>query len=174
MKSVCFIGHRNANLSNEEIDYLKSVLINLIKNGVDNFLFGSRSSFNNLCLNLVAELQKEFNHIKIVGYPCTHESFFLKNEKSLDEIASKIIGKKINFMKYDKIVEGEYSGKFSYVERNQKMILDSDICIFYCNKNYVPAKVKDGVGLRQAKSGTLWCFNYANKLKKEIIDICKN
>lgn len=174
MKTVCFIGHRNANLSNDEIDYLKSVLISLIKSGAENFLFGSKSSFNNFCLSLVAELQKEFKHIKIVGYPCAHEIFCLKNEKSLDEIATKIIGKKINIMKYDKIVEGDYAGKFSYVERNQKMILDSDVCIFYCNKNYNPAKIKDGVGLRQANSGTIWCFNFALKLHKEVINIYKN
>ncbi len=55
------------------------------------------------------------------------------------------------------------AGRASYVERNQAMINDSDFCIFYYNKNYIP-KTK-------TKSGTKIAYEYALRKKKNIINL---
>lgn len=50
MSSCCFIGHRNAVLSNEQKIKLRQILEKLIKdNHVTQFLFGSKSAFDDIC-----------------------------------------------------------------------------------------------------------------------------
>ena len=66
------------------------------------------------------------------------------------------------------------SGKASYVERNQAMIDNSDYCIFYYNENYKPKPRKQSkrdINYYQPKSGTFLAYKYAQKKKKEIINI---
>ena len=54
-----FFGHRNAMLSEDMKDKLKELIENLIlKHNVTNFLFGSRSNFNNTCHTIVTDLKK--------------------------------------------------------------------------------------------------------------------
>ena len=55
------------------------------------------------------------------------------------------------------------AGRASYVERNQAMINDSDFCIFYYNKNYVPST--------KTNSGTKLAYEYAVRRKKKIINL---
>ncbi len=66
-KTCCFIGHREIN----ETEELKQQLYNnieslILKEGVDTFLFGSKSRFNSLCYEQVTELKKEYPYIKRV------------------------------------------------------------------------------------------------------------
>ena len=57
---VSFIGHRKLQLDNSFRKQLKELLLSLIDDrNADTFLFGSRSDFNSLCLEVVTELQKE-------------------------------------------------------------------------------------------------------------------
>ena len=63
--TCCFIGHSTIN-ENEE---LKSKLIEIIEKlivdeNVDTFLFGSKSRFNSLCLELVTGIKEKHPHIK--------------------------------------------------------------------------------------------------------------
>ena len=58
------------------------------------------------------------------------------------------------------------SGKASYILRNQKMIDASDFCVFYYDKNYIPLTNK------QTNSGTHLAYQYAVKMKKQIINLC--
>ena len=66
------------------------------------------------------------------------------------------------------------AGRASYVERNQAMINDSDICVFYYDENYKPQERKYSkhcVFTYQPKSGTALAYKYAQQKKKEIINI---
>lgn len=63
--TACFFGHRTIN----ETEGLKSKLVGIIERlivdeNVDTFLFGSKSRFNNLCLELVTEIKEKYPHIK--------------------------------------------------------------------------------------------------------------
>ena len=78
--TCCFFGHRKIN----ETEELKSKLIEIIEKlivdeKVDTFLFGSKSRFNSLCLELVTELKEKYPHIKRVyvrtEYPDINEQY---------------------------------------------------------------------------------------------------
>ena len=64
---VTFIGHRKLQFDNGFRQQLKELILSLIDDrNADTFLFGSRSDFNNLCLEVVTEIQKERPNIKRV------------------------------------------------------------------------------------------------------------
>ena len=68
----------------------------------------------------------------------------------------------------------ENAGVASYVERNQAMINSSDICVFYYDENYLPARRKQSrhaLSDYQPKSGTKIAFEYAVKKGKQIINV---
>ena len=53
---VTFIGHRKLQFDNGFRQQLKELILSLIDDrNADTFLFGSRSDFNNLCLEVVTE-----------------------------------------------------------------------------------------------------------------------
>ena len=65
----CFLGHRTIN----ETEELKSKLIEIIEKlivneKVDTFLFGSKSQFDSLCLELVSEIKEKYPHKTIWLY----------------------------------------------------------------------------------------------------------
>ena len=63
------------------------------------------------------------------------------------------------------------SGKISYLKRNQAMIDQSDYCLFYYDKNYLPPKrkwAKRDLFAYQPQSGTALAYKYALQKKKII------
>ncbi len=88
--SCCFLGHRKIN----ETDELKAKIIQTIEKlivdeKVDTFLFGSKSRFNSLCLELVTETKEKYPHIKRVyvraEYPYISEHYKNYLLKSYDD-----------------------------------------------------------------------------------------
>ena len=149
--TCCFFGHRTIN----ETEELKTKLIQKIeelitKERVDRFLFGSKSRFDSLCLNLVTELKERYPHIKRVyvraEYPYISEEY---KKYLLESYEDTYYPKKIL-----------NSGKASYIERNYEMIDNSKYCVVYFEKDYVPTT---------RKSGTKIALDYAIKQRKEII-----
>ena len=151
--TCCFIGHRTIN----ETEELKSKLIEIVEKlivdeNVDTFLFGSKSRFNSLCLELVTGIKEKHPHIKRIyvraEYPDINEKYtnYLLEFYEDTYYPEKIIG----------------AGKVAYVERNYEMINKSRFCIFYYDEQNAPT-------IR--KSGTKIAFDYAVKQKKEIIRI---
>ena len=150
-KTCCFFGHRKIN----ETEELKSNLIEIIEKlivekQVDTFLFGSKSRFNSLCLELVTELKEKYLYIKRVyvraEYPYISEhykNYLLENYEDT-YYPEKILN----------------SGRAAYVERNYEMIDNSYYCIVYCDEQSAPTT---------RKSGTKIALNYAVKKGKQII-----
>ena len=142
------------------------------------FLFGSRSSFNSMCHQIITDLKEKYPHIKRVSYTCKSETCVLEKEKNKwEELYSTILKKDISLLCFEEEVEhkNKYTAnKASYIERNQSMIDSSDFCIFYCEENYLPEIrkfSKNSAGFYQPNSGTKLALNYAKRKKKNIINV---
>ena len=150
--TCCFFGHRRIN----ETEELKSKLIEIIEKlivdeKVDTFLFGSKSRFNSLCLDLVTEMKEKYPHIKRVyvraEYPYISEDYKNYLLKSYEDTY------------YPKHIIG--SGRAAYVERNYAMINKSHFCVVYYDEPHSPTT---------RKSGTKIALDYAIKQGKQIIN----
>lgn len=149
----CYFGHRTINETAELKVKLFEVIEKLIVDEkVDTFLFGSKSRFNNLCLEVVTETKEKYPHIKRVyvraEYPYISEhykNYLLENYEDT-YYPEKIMN----------------SGKASYVERNYEMIDHSQFCIVYYNEQHTPTT---------RKSGTKIALDYAVKQHKKIIRV---
>lgn len=163
--SACFIGHRKIKDSPELRERVKKVIDNLItEKGITNFLFGDHSEFDSLCYETVTEMQKVYPHIRRIHFRKDYENageytmrFLLKGYE--DSICPKGVSK---------------AGKAGYVERNQNMIRESEVCVFYYDAEYMPKRRKEScrsVTTYQPKSGTAAAYEYAVKLEKTIINV---
>jgi len=182
-KVCCFIGHRKIDQSVELTQRARNVINELIEDkGVRTFLFGSRSEFDDLCHNIVTELQKNNPQIKRIMYTCRSEYACMKEEKEERErIARAVTKRDIAYKDYDGSMMSDRlwsAGKASYVERNRDMIDASDYCVFYYNPQYLPPRrkySKRSVGDYQPKSGTGLAYEYANyKLQRNIKPVIIN
>ncbi len=158
-KSACFIGHRKVNPSPDFQKKLNNIIIKLIeKEKIENFLFGSKSEFNDICYDIVSDLMKQYPQIKRIHYRT--------NYPNADEYTKKLL-----LQGYEESIFPQSvfcAGRASYIKRNQEMINDSDICVFYYNKTRFSG---DGKHLNtQPHSGTALAYNYAVKNNKKIIN----
>ena len=178
-KVSCFIGHRKIEQSIELKQRVEEIIKDLIKNkGVNIFLFGNRSEFDDFCHSIVTGLQKNHPQIKRIMYTCRTEYACMKEEKEERErIARAVTKRDITYKDYDGAMMSDrlwLAGKASYVERNQDMINASDYCAFYYNENYQPPKrkySKRDILEYQPKSGTKLAFEYACQKKYSGKDI---
>ena len=149
-KTCCFFGHRTINKTEE----LKLKLIEIIEKlivdeKVNTFLFGSKSRFNSLCLELVTEIKEKYPYIKRVyvraEYPDINEQYTNYLLESYEDTY------------YPEHIRG--SGRAAYVERNYEMVNKSQFCIVYYDELNAPTT---------RKSGTKIALDYAIKQGKVI------
>ena len=149
--TCCFFGHRTIN----DTEKLRKELIKTIETlitveRIDTFLFGSKSRFDSLCLELVSKMKEKYPHIKRIyvraEFPIINDEYktYLMTLYDDTYYPNNIIG----------------AGKAMYVERNFEMIDGSRFCIVYFDKERAPAT---------RKSGTKVALDYAVKKGKEII-----
>lgn len=63
--TCCFFGHRKIEVTDELVSCLKDIVEDLIvEKKVNTFLFGSKSQFDKLCLEVVTEMTKKYPHIR--------------------------------------------------------------------------------------------------------------
>ena len=165
---VCFIGHRRIEKNEELLSSLRECILALIKNGVDTFLFGSKSAFDDLSWKVVSEIKLEYPYIKRVYVRSAYQYI----DKSYKEYLLKYYEETYFPSKIEK------AGKYSYVERNCDMIDKSTYCVFYYNENYIPPLKQGGkrnmLLASTPKSGTKIAYEYAIKKKKNIINLFKS
>lgn len=165
-RTCCFFGHREINDTEDlRLKITETVELLINEKGVDAFLFGSKSTFDKLCLELVTEIKKKYPHIKRVyvraEYPYIDEGYERFLLQSYDEtyFPQKILG----------------AGKSVYIERNYEMVNRSKYCIVYYDEDYIPRtkKQKDNAFLspKPRKSGTSLALDYAVRKEKEIFII---
>lgn len=164
-QTCCFIGHRKIKRTTELIISLSKNIERLItENGVNTFLFGSKSRFDDLCLEVVTELKEKYPQIKRI---------YVRAEFPYidDEYRNHLLQYYENTYYPEKIVD---AGKAVYVERNHEMIDNSDFCIFYFDESYEPARrkrSKKDLLDYQPKSGTRIAYEYAETQKKERLNV---
>ena len=178
-KTCSFFGHRKIDVSDNLTQRIKDCLEYLIvKCNVKNFLFGSKSDFNDLCHLVVSELKVKYSNIKRICYTCKSEGCTLEIERQeREKIYSRFLNSNVRLLGFEEEFEHETkhkAGKASYIERNQAMIDDSGYCVFYYDKNYFPEKRKHSKRAfcyYQPKSGTALAHTYAKQKKKFLINI---
>ncbi len=151
MSACYFFGHRTINETEELREKLVQTIQRLItEENVDTFLFGSKSRFDTLSLELVTQLKEKYPHIKRVyvraEFPVIKDDYKAYLLKSYEDTyyPGKILG----------------AGKAAYVERNYEMIDKSRFCIVYYDKRNAPTT---------RKSGTKIALDYAVREGKEVI-----
>ncbi len=165
---ACFIGHRTITKTDELKALLNQTIIKLINCGVDTFLFGSSSEFNDLAWEAVTELKKH--------YPTLKRIYVRSSFQHIDNSYEKYLLKLYEETYFPQKIKN--AGKYSYVERNYEMIDSSNFCIFYYNENYTaPFKKQikhDKLPPKTRNSGTKIAYKYACYKKKTIINLFCN
>ena len=160
VKTCCFIGHRNTKETPSLRARLELVLRDLIeKKGVQFFLFGSRSRFDELCLKVVTEFQQEYPQIKRI--------YMRSQAPEIPKVYEEYLLQFYDGTVFPEKIDG--AGRAAYVERNQELINASDYCVFYYDPYYQPPKrkySKRSVGEYQPKSGTQLAIDYAYQKKR--------
>ena len=148
--TCCFFGHRTINETEElRMKITEAVERMIIYENVDTFLFGSKSQFDSLCLELVTKLKEKYPHVKRIyvraEFPYINDDYLNYLLKSYDDTY------------YPEKLHG--AGRAAYVERNYEMINNSKYCIVYYDEENA---------LSTRKSGTKIALDYALKQNKEI------
>ena len=146
--TCCFFGHRELVETDELRRWVRNIIENLIVNeGVDTFLFGSKSHFNYLCYELVSEAKKKHPHIKRIyvraEYPVISDSYRLYLLKEYEDTF------------FPESVKG--ANRSAYIKRNREMVDKSWFCVVYYDEADLP---------QVRKSGTKIALEYAKKQKK--------
>lgn len=128
------------------------------------FLFGSKSEFDDLCLNIVTELKEIYPHIKRVYVRAAYVDI---NDDYTDYLLESY-----EDTYFPEKVRG--AGRASYVERNQEMINKSAFCVVYYDETYSPPRRKNSrkdLTDYQPKSGTKLAYDYAKSKGLKIINV---
>ena len=163
--TCCFFGHRKIEVTDESVSRLKEVVEDLIiEKKVDTFLFGSKSQFDKLCLQVVTELKKKYPHIRRI---------YVRAEfPYIDEDYTAYLLKSYDHTYYPKRLIN--AGKAVYVERNYEMIDNSSYCVIYYDENYMPPRRKNSkrdLFDYQPKSGTKLAYDYAVNKGLNVVNI---
>ena len=88
-----------------------------------------------------------------------------------------MVKREVHYMDYEETISSQKSltaNKNAYIMRNQEMIDNSDVCVFYYNESYLPPKRKSTSKFLpdyQPKSGTAITYTYAIRKKKRILNV---
>ena len=165
MKACSFFGHRDTPQTEELKQKVKETVEQLIvEEGVDTFLFGSRSKFDELCHIVVTELKEKYPHIRRIVYLCKHETACLVGVgTSLTQKIKNVTGRDVYVREFEDIKKSDRvnsAERVSYVERNQWMVDESDITFIHIDKGYC---------IKNKNSGTALIYRYAKSRKRIIV-----
>ncbi len=154
-RTCCFFGHRTITQTPVLRERLTAAIEKLItEKKVDTFLFGSKSQFDRLCLELVTALKEKHPQIRRI---------YVRAEfPYIDDDYKAYLLKFYEDTYYPERLHG--AGRAVYVERNREMINNSRYCIVYYDESHAPTT---------RKSGTRIALDYALKkgLETEIFPI---
>ena len=163
--NACFVGHKVIEDPAHIEFLLKETVLELINQGIDTFLFGSKSMFNDLAHAIVTEFKKQYPHLKRV--------YVRSSFQYIDDFYKEYLLQFYEETYFPPKLTN--AGKYSYAERNFEMIDKSTYCVFYYNKNYVPLKNSEQKSSLNTKrnSGTSIAYMYATRKHKRIINLYK-
>ena len=143
----CFLGHRKIQETDELRARVEEVVRELIGAGVDTFLFGSKSAFDDLCHEIVSEIREEFPYLKRVyvraEFPHINEDYTAYLLRFYEEtyFPPRI----------------ERAGRAVYVERNFEMIEKSKFCVVYYDPEYSAGKRRSGTAIAVERAKKRGC-----------------
>ena len=147
MKACSFFGHRDTPQTEELKQKVRETVERLIvEEGVDTFLFGSRSKFDELCHMVVTELKEKYPHINynvVLAYmPAEKEAWnpYEFGETMLPEGIESV------------------HPRYAISWRNKWMVNESDVVVAYITHSW---------------GGAAKYVETASKRNKEIINIAK-
>lgn len=156
-KTCCFFGHRKIADTEQLRERLYKIIEDLIiYSNVNIFLFGSKSEFDRLCREVVAELKEKHPHI--------HRIYIRAEFPYIDDNYEKYLLQTCDETYYSACAVN--GGKAVYIERNREMINRSKFCVVYYDEKYLPPRRKNsrrGLLDYQPKSGTKLAYDYALK-----------
>lgn len=163
MITCSFFGHRDTPDTKEMREKVrKTVEYLIVENGVDTFLFGSRSTFDMLCHIVVTQLKQKYPYIIRAAYLCKHETVCLVGKGAQTQHSLKqLTGQDVYCGEYEEVKRCEkvdMAGRACYVERNQWMIDDSNFVIVHL----------DETKERKRVSGSELAYQYAKKKDRKI------
>ncbi|MDO5477841.1 MAG: hypothetical protein Q4G23_01610 [Clostridia bacterium] len=165
LHACCFFGHRKINKTPELLEKLTETIEFLIADkGVITFYFGSKSEFDDLCYKVVSDLKEKYIYIKRIYVRVTYQH--------IDDAYKNYLLESYEDTYFPEQIEN--SGRASYVKRNREMIDNSDYCVIYYDKSYVPPKSKNNrqdLLCNKTKSGTAIAYDYAAKKGKKVINV---
>ncbi|MDE6274939.1 MAG: DUF1273 domain-containing protein [Clostridia bacterium] len=137
-KSVCFTGHRNQKLSwgfneNDKLclkmkDSLRIEIEKAINSGYETFYSGMALGFDMICVEILLELKKIYNDVKIVGVvPCrTQDSKW----QAKDRERYRTLLRQLDAVR---CIYDNYIGAECMLERNRFMVDNSSLMIALYN-----------------------------------------
>ena len=154
MKACSFFGHRDTPQTEELKQKVRETVERLIvEEGVDTFLFGSRSQFDELCHIVVTELKEKYPHIQRIAYLCKHETAcFVGAGMEMKQQIKKLTGREVYVPEYEDIKKSDRvnsAGRACYIERNYWMIDSSNFVVIHFNYQ------------KQRTSGTIFAYEYS-------------
>ncbi|MBQ4117121.1 MAG: DUF1273 family protein [Clostridia bacterium] len=149
--TCCFFGHRTINETEGlKLGLYRTIERLIIEKNVDTFLFGSKSRFDSLCLEIVTILKEKYPHIKRI---------YVRAEfPYISEVYRSYLLTIYDDTYYPEKIKG--AGRAVYVKRNCEMIDNSRFCIVYYDERYTP---------ENRNSGTKIALDYAIKQEKKIL-----
>ncbi len=155
-ETCCVFGHRTIKDNKKLRNKLSETFEHLIcYYGINRFLLGSHSEFDDLCYEVLTDLMEDYPKIKRIYVRC--------NSPELSEKQKRFFSSKYDGTYYPKRVHN--AGRGLYIERNYDMIDNSYVCVVYFFDDYQPHK--------QQKSGTSIAYKYARRKQKEIINLAE-
>ena len=161
MKACSFFGHRDTPQTEELKEKVREIVERLIiEEGVDTFLFGSRSKFDELCHMVVTELKEKYPYIQRIAYLCKHESGCMVGEgKDEQRRIKELTGRDVYVQEFEDIKKSDRvnsARRASYIERNYWMINDSNYSIIFLH-------------FENQNGGTREAYNYARKANVRVL-----
>lgn len=149
--TCCFFGHRTIKETEElKLGLYRTIERLINEKNVDTFLFGSKSRFDSLCLEIVTILKEKYPHIKRV---------YVRAEfPYISDIYKSYLLTLYDDTYYPEKIKD--AGRAVYVRRNFEMIDKSRFCIVYYKESYTHTN---------RKSGTKIALEYAIEAGKDII-----
>ena len=148
-KTCAFSGHRNLNGYDFDSALLDRVILNLIKNGTENFLCGMALGFDMTAAESVIQLKKQFSIKLTAVLPCEDqsESFSEANKARYNRILN-CCDEVITLSK--EYYKGCMHARDRYLVENAQAV----VCF-----------------LRKHSGGTYYTVNYAKKLNVPLIEL---
>ncbi len=148
MKKCAFSGHRFG-LESLDINLLDRVILNLIKNGVTDFLCGMAIGFDMIAAEIVLKYKKDYNIKLIACKPCEEQSrtFSAENKLRYNKISENT----------DEIITLSKNYYSCCMQALDRFLVDNcDVLVCF---------------LRKDSGGTYYTVNYAKSCGVKVIEI---